>query len=67
MFKAKQKLIPALCLINGFFFFDTQKNMEKNWEVKTIIGRMNVEVNDYPGSGANNRHTPKRGGGCVEC
>ncbi|KAH0773629.1 hypothetical protein KY290_010766 [Solanum tuberosum] len=23
-----------------------------------VIRRMEVEVNDYPGSGANNRHTP---------
>uniref|UniRef100_A0A3Q7JBR5 Uncharacterized protein n=1 Tax=Solanum lycopersicum TaxID=4081 RepID=A0A3Q7JBR5_SOLLC len=23
-----------------------------------VIRRMDTEVNDYPGSGANNRHTP---------
>ncbi|XP_044485429.1 uncharacterized protein LOC123210997 [Mangifera indica] len=35
----------------------------------TIIGRMDVELNDYPGSGANNRHTPRppMGKGCVDC
>ncbi|XP_052179805.1 uncharacterized protein LOC127793075 [Diospyros lotus] len=27
--------------------------------------RVEVELNDYPGSGANNRHTPRRG--CADC
>lgn len=33
------------------------------------IRRVDVELNDYPGSGANNRHTPipKLGRGCVDC
>ncbi|KAJ0047556.1 hypothetical protein Pint_16123 [Pistacia integerrima] len=42
---------------------------EKSWEGKTITGRMGVELNDYTGSGANNRHTPgaQIGRGCVDC
>ncbi|KAG6391769.1 hypothetical protein SASPL_149529 [Salvia splendens] len=24
-----------------------------------VVRRMEIEVNDYPGSGANNRHTPR--------
>ncbi|KAF4357873.1 hypothetical protein CsatB_017647 [Cannabis sativa] len=39
------------------------------WEAdETIIPeRMGVELHDYPGSGANNRHTPKPQGKCAEC
>ncbi|MCD7452358.1 hypothetical protein HAX54_016286 [Datura stramonium] len=48
--------------------------MEESLEVEemTIIRRVleaDEEINDYPGSGANNRHTPRPqlGRGCVEC
>ncbi|KAM7480029.1 hypothetical protein LguiA_028242 [Lonicera macranthoides] len=41
---------------------------EKIWGVETITRRMNVALNDYPGSGANNRHTPKPPGRtCADC
>ncbi|XP_057792244.1 uncharacterized protein LOC131009052 [Salvia miltiorrhiza] len=35
-----------------------------------VMRRMEIEVNDYPGSGANNRHTPRPQlgrGGCSDC
>ncbi|KAK9278089.1 hypothetical protein L1049_027647 [Liquidambar formosana] len=52
------------------FCFDTQTTTEGDWEMQLINGRMDVEVNDYPGSGANNRHTPKPpqlGRSCGDC
>ncbi|CAL5330647.1 unnamed protein product [Camellia sinensis] len=44
-------------------------NTEERMEEERIGRRMDVEVNDYPGSGANNRHTPfpRLGRGCVDC
>ncbi|KAK4350294.1 hypothetical protein RND71_029607 [Anisodus tanguticus] len=47
-------------------------NMEESLEVgETTMRRVleAEEINDYPGSGANNRHTPRPqlGRGCVEC
>ncbi|KAI6675669.1 hypothetical protein NL676_003575 [Syzygium grande] len=37
--------------------------------LESVRGRMQIEVNDYLGSGANNRHTPKPqlGRGCIDC
>ncbi|KAH7852457.1 hypothetical protein Vadar_024993 [Vaccinium darrowii] len=44
---------------------------EEKLEAERIeIRRVDIQLNDYAGSGANNRHTPypKLGrGGCVEC
>ncbi|KAH6781605.1 transmembrane protein [Perilla frutescens var. hirtella] len=34
-----------------------------------VVRRVEIELNDYPGSGANNRHTPRPqlGRGCNDC
>ncbi|XWS48008.1 hypothetical protein CRYUN_Cryun13aG0035100 [Craigia yunnanensis] len=41
---------------------------EKSSEAKIIERRMVVELNDYPGSGANNHHTPRpQFGRCSDC
>ncbi|XP_018826566.1 uncharacterized protein LOC108995444 [Juglans regia] len=43
---------------------------EENLEEPNIAGRMDLELHDYPGSGANNRHTPRPpqfGKVCVDC
>ncbi|XVF50109.1 hypothetical protein PTKIN_Ptkin04bG0069000 [Pterospermum kingtungense] len=41
---------------------------EKTSEAQIIEGRMFLELNDYPGSGANNRHTPRpQFGRCADC
>ncbi|KAG2679276.1 hypothetical protein I3843_11G044700 [Carya illinoinensis] len=43
---------------------------EENLEEQNIAGRMDIALHDYPGSGANNRHTPRPpqfGKACVDC
>lgn len=41
---------------------------EMKFYEQRISERMDVELNDYPGSGANNRHTPKpQYARCVDC
>ncbi|XP_021909728.1 uncharacterized protein LOC110823614 [Carica papaya] len=42
--------------------------MQESFDVE-LPARMDMELNDYPGSGANNRHTPRPqlGRGCVDC
>lgn len=66
-----------MILTSLFFVFDVdvdvdvgvQGNTEGKLKRQRVIRRMDVELNDYPGSGANNRHTPtpKPGKGCVDC
>ncbi|KMZ62620.1 hypothetical protein ZOSMA_44G00190 [Zostera marina] len=34
-------------------------HQDKNVDEAVIHGRMDIEQNDYPGSGANNRHIPQ--------
>ncbi|XP_011087241.1 uncharacterized protein LOC105168788 [Sesamum indicum] len=43
--------------------------MEKSGDDESRMRRMGIEVNDYPGWGANNRHTPRPqlGRGCTDC
>ncbi|GMI76811.1 hypothetical protein like AT3G47510 [Hibiscus trionum] len=41
---------------------------EKSSKEEMVNGKMLMELNDYPGSGANNRHTPRpQFGRCVDC
>lgn len=42
-----------------FSYLRTQVAAGEKWEEQTLAGRMDVELHDYPGTGANNRHTPK--------
>ncbi|CAA2983470.1 Hypothetical predicted protein [Olea europaea subsp. europaea] len=42
---------------------------EQRLNLEGVMRRMDAELHDYPGSGANNRHTPRPqlGRSCVEC
>ncbi|XP_023761284.1 uncharacterized protein LOC111909733 [Lactuca sativa] len=47
----------SLHIVSGYI-----PSVKESWEISEsndITERMNLEVNDYPGSGANNRHTPR--------
>ncbi|XP_022844956.1 uncharacterized protein LOC111368026 [Olea europaea var. sylvestris] len=51
---------------------ESAQNMEseeQNLSLEGIKRRIDAELNDYPGSGANNRHTPRPqlGRGCMDC
>ncbi|KAF8081197.1 hypothetical protein N665_0900s0005 [Sinapis alba] len=79
--KATFHLLIIFCftLSQFFFFFPTNASrfgilMERPDQIflpqqDTILDvekRVTMELNDYPGSGANNRHLP-RGRGCIDC
>lgn len=51
------------------FSFGDQIKEGRILEGKLVSGRMTVQLNDYPGSGANNRHTPRAQSGrvCIDC
>ncbi|KAK8584169.1 hypothetical protein V6N12_068417 [Hibiscus sabdariffa] len=52
----------------SFFFLPLQVIAEKSSKQEMVDGKMLMELNDYPGSGANNRHTPRpQFGRCVDC
>ncbi|CAA2963216.1 Hypothetical predicted protein [Olea europaea subsp. europaea] len=46
-----------------------QESEEQKLSLEGIKRRIDAELNDYPGSGANNRHTPRPqlGRGCMDC
>ncbi|CAH1428358.1 unnamed protein product [Lactuca virosa] len=45
--------------VSGYIPLEKVKESLEISESNDISERMNLEVNDYPGSGANNRHTPR--------
>lgn len=51
------KTISLLLLTNSFF--GGQMKQGRNLEGSVVSRRMTVKLNDYPGPGSNNRHTPK--------
>ncbi|XP_022137483.1 uncharacterized protein LOC111008913 [Momordica charantia] len=61
----------SVSLIHGadqFLQVSSKTHMVSGGEEEVKHGRMVVALNDYPGSGANNRHTPRpQFRGCADC
>ncbi|XP_022949159.1 uncharacterized protein LOC111452592 [Cucurbita moschata] len=61
----------SVSLLHGsdqFLHVSSDTHMVSATKKEENHGRMAVELNDYPGSGANNRHTPRpQFRGCADC
>ncbi|XP_038895124.1 uncharacterized protein LOC120083435 [Benincasa hispida] len=61
----------SVSLLRGshpFLLVSSNTHMVTATEEEVSRGRMVVALNDYPGSGANNRHTPRpQFRGCADC
>ncbi|KAK4362237.1 hypothetical protein RND71_017478 [Anisodus tanguticus] len=61
--------VPITRSISLVMDISQEHKVLENTHMANMEESLEVEINDYPGSGANNRHTPRPplGKGCVEC